>query len=82
MAFRTLVSLTPDGELRRPESDEPIAWKCEGCRKWMAPSIPAHVILVDDIGPLRQGRLGVSGCGRFLRRMVVDSACKRSIGGG
>lgn len=74
-------SVTEDGATRPPETDRPIAWKCESCRKWMPAGFPSHVILVDDVGSNWHG-MGIKGLARFIRRMVVCAACKRTIGGG
>lgn len=77
-----LRHLDPGGDPRPPETAEPVAWKCESCRKWIPVGYSSHVILVDDVDTRWSGRQGVKGLSRFLRRMVVCAACRRSIGGG
>lgn len=57
------------------------AWRCEHCRKFYPVSLPATVVVVDDIGGSSFSG-GVTSKGRIARRMVVCPPCKRQITGG
>lgn len=65
----------------RPLGSRPVAWKCENCRQWIADSIAATVLLVDDIAREYVVAGAVRVRSRAMRKLVVCPACSRKIGG-
>ena len=62
-----------------PFGELPVAWKCENCHRWIPVSIGSFVVLVEDVADRWAYSGAIKKKGRFLRRMVVDPACRRKI---
>jgi hypothetical protein len=60
---------------------EPVAWRCENCKRWQPRSMAAKVLIVDEVAAKWSVVGAVAQHGRFARRMVVCPPCERSIAG-
>ena len=66
---------------RYPDANEPIqpiAWRCEHCKRLQPTAVESVVIHVDEVQSAWAGRV-VKRHARFIRRMVVCPPCRRSI---
>lgn len=58
---------------------EPVAWRCEQCRKFISKRAKSNVVYVEEISQRMGQRVGYATRGRFTRRMVVCTPCRRTI---